>query len=79
MRTCRWAAELAVAGDDARAQPGVDQLVALGELSYLGGEQGALLDAALAAVVDDTAALVDQARARCRGADRASAAEDEDE
>lgn len=61
MRTFRWAAELAVSGDDARAQLGVDQLVALGELSYLGGEQGALIDAALAAVVDDTASLVEQA------------------
>ena len=52
MRNLRWAAELAVSGDEAHARLGVAQLKALGESSLPDQSQQLFIDAALAAVVN---------------------------
>ena len=61
MRTLRWAAELAVADDDAISSLGVAQLVALAESELLDEAQQVFVDAALDAVVDDAVEEVDHA------------------
>lgn len=53
MRNLRWAAELAVSNDDAKAKLGVSQLNALGDSDLLDDAQRLFIDAALAAVVEE--------------------------
>jgi hypothetical protein len=50
MRTLKWAAELAVAGDPAKADLGLRELRALGDSMLLDPEQQTFIDAALASV-----------------------------
>ncbi len=47
MRLLRWAAELAVATDEAKAELGIDQLAALADSDLLGDAEKYLVDAAL--------------------------------
>lgn len=53
MRNLRWAAELAVSDDDAKAKLGVSQLNALAMSEMLDDAQLTFVDAALAAVVEE--------------------------
>jgi hypothetical protein len=53
MRTLRWAAELAIDGDERRATLGFRQLVALQDSEMLDSEQDLFVDAALDSAVDD--------------------------
>jgi hypothetical protein len=50
MRTLKWAAELAVSDDDAKADLGLRELRALGDSTMLDPEQQSFIDAALASV-----------------------------
>lgn len=59
MRSLRWAAELAVAGDIARAELGVAQLVALSRSDLLDEGQQLFVEAALAAVIGEAAEAID--------------------
>lgn len=61
MRNLRWAAELAVSEDAARADLGVSQLIALGDSELLDDDQQLFVDAALDAVVDSAADEIDAA------------------
>ena len=63
MRNLRWAAELAVAQDDRRAQLGVSQLRALGASNLLDEEQQVFVDAALEAVLSEPVGELDHAEA----------------
>jgi hypothetical protein len=53
MRSLRWAAQLAVEGDEAKAELGVAHLRALGKSDILDSDGQRFIDAALAAVVSE--------------------------
>lgn len=59
MRTMRWAAELAVSEDDARAQLGIAQLDALGVSDMLDGDLQPFIDAALECAVEEVVGEVE--------------------
>ena len=61
MRTLRWAAELAVSGDEGRSDLGVCQLVALAESRLLDEAQLLFVSAALLSVLDDAVEEVESA------------------
>lgn len=61
MRNLRWAAELAVSDDEARATMGVNQLNSLSQSNMNDPDVQALVDSALNAVVQDVADEVEEA------------------
>jgi hypothetical protein len=63
MRNLRWAAEMAIARDDQRAQLGIAELRALGESDLLDEEQRGFVDAALASVLEEPLEEVEGAEA----------------
>jgi hypothetical protein len=58
MRNLRWAAELALSTDPARARLGTGELHALGESGLLDADGQVFVDAALAAVIEEPMQLV---------------------
>lgn len=63
MRTLRWAAELATSDDEAKAALGVAQLQALAGSAMNDEQQQAFVDAALAQLVSEPQAAIEQAEA----------------
>jgi hypothetical protein len=61
MRTLKWAAELAVSGDEARADLGLRELHALQGSALLDPEQRTFIAAALASVYASTATKIETA------------------
>jgi hypothetical protein len=61
LRVLRWAAELAVSGDEGKSRLGVSQLVALGDSALLDHAQQLFVDAALDAVIDEPVDEIDEA------------------
>ncbi|HYN30921.1 MAG TPA: hypothetical protein VES95_13790 [Dermatophilaceae bacterium] len=61
MRTLKWAAELAVSGDDAKADLGLRELYALRGSALLDPEQRTFIAAALASVYARAAATIEAA------------------
>lgn len=61
MRTLKWAAELAVANDPAKADLGLRELQALGDSALLDPEQQTFIDAALASVYGAAEAEIEAA------------------
>jgi hypothetical protein len=61
MRNLRWAAELGVSDDVAKAKLGVSQLIALGDSEMLDDAQQLFVDADLDAVVEDPADEIEEA------------------
>lgn len=53
MRLLRWAAELAVSGDERQSAFGVDQLIALLDAEILGDSEKAFVDAALETALEE--------------------------
>lgn len=61
MRNARWAAELAVDEDQAKANLGVSQLNALSQSNLNDEDVQALVDAALESVIEDVVGEIDEA------------------
>lgn len=61
MRTLKWAAELAVSDDPAKADLGLRELRALGDSAMLDPEQQSFIDAALASVYGAAEAQIEAA------------------
>lgn len=63
MRNLRWAAELAVSDDEAKAELGVNQLKALADSDLLDDSHMLFIDAALESVILDVAEAIDEIEA----------------